>query len=695
MQFLNPSLIWPAALLVGIPLVIHLLSRRFPKKFYFSSVEEIRRTIAGRSRVFKWRHLLMLLLRTLALVALLLAFLKPIMDGGRGGAGERRQVILLVDHSLSMAFSENGTSAVVRARREVERFLGALDAGDSFNLIRVDDSPEAAFPQWSTNRAAAVKFLEDSPAPLTGADFAAAHRLAGQLAKGAEGQVEVYYFSDFQRRDWAGVDFEGLPAGAGLFFVHATGDPERPNRAVTEISLGGGAVIAGGRVEAKVRVANHSGEAWVGKVEAGFGPAFLREEELRLAPWSEAEVPMMLPVPRGGLLRLTARIGGDGLAADNVHRVVVRVREKEDVLLLTGEADAGGSPAPLLFLSTAVDPYDGEQGVYRPRYLSPEALTPAALAAGSRLIASRLPELTEEQAGTLLAFLRSGGGVVLFLDGDADAANLAMLEKLSGETLALRLTEKLDWTNLPGGLMKVATGDFQSPFLQLFEGERRQNLAVLEFYELYYAAASGEGKILLSYQDGTPALAQNTVGLGTLLTANFSVAETASNLSRQRLFPAWVHELLNHLHGNNSAAEETYLVGDRLSGEIWATEVLGRELKGPQGEVVVPRMDTLGERVRIGFEAKGAGFYHLPGADGGDLLGFAVNTDAAQSDLRAMDPTVLPDRAAGRAADFLDGTQDYARVLRGLPIAHWFLLAALGFFFLEGLLFKVPPRVQS
>ncbi len=66
MHFLNPSLFAVLLTLVGIPLFIHWLSRRYPKKFLFSSVEEIRRTLVGRSCLFRWRHRLMLLLRTLA-----------------------------------------------------------------------------------------------------------------------------------------------------------------------------------------------------------------------------------------------------------------------------------------------------------------------------------------------------------------------------------------------------------------------------------------------------------------------------------------------------------------------------------------------------------------------------------------------------------------------------------------------------
>jgi hypothetical protein len=521
----------------------------------------------------------MLLLRTCALVALLLAFLKPVIAPRTASGESTRNVVLLVDHSLSMSCAENGVTARNRARVEVKRLLDSLDADDRLNLIRVDHAPDAAFTSFSSHGAAALKFLDESPPPLTRADFSAANQLAAELSRDMKGAPDVYYFSDFQRRDWADVNFNSLPAGARLFFVNATDDPQRPNRSIVSLDLGQGAVISGGDVEVKARVANHSPLPWSGKIEAGFGPAHLREREVALAPWSEGDFTLVVPVPDGGLLQLTASLPHDDLPADDQRHLVVQVREREEVVILTGDDESGAAPAPSLFLTTAVDPFGGDKGVYRPKHLGPAALNPAALAASPRMIASRLPLLNDAQAGTLLTFLRGGGGIILFLDGQADAANLEKLGGLAGEPLPIRLTEKLDSPHLPGGAMRVASGDFHSRFLRLFDGVRRQNLAQLEFYDLYHAAPTGSGKILLTYVDGTPALTENSIGLGTLLICNFSVAEASSNLARQRLFPAWIHEMLLRMSPGGSAAMEPFLIGDSVAGEAWAAEARGRDLR--------------------------------------------------------------------------------------------------------------------
>ena len=696
MHFLNTSLLWILIPLVGLPLLIHWLNSRYPKKFPFSSIDDIRKTLAGRSRIFKWRHLLMLLLRTLAILALLFAFLKPVIARRYGKEGQKRHVILMVDHSLSMTHSENGTSAQARARAEAKRLLDSLDANDAFQLIRVDHSPSAAFTAWSTNKAAALRFLDSSPPAITHADFRSANNLAAGLAASDKTTLDIYYFSDFQRQDWSDVGFDSLPEGAGLYFINTTENPRRGNRSIVSLTLGPGAVIAGGEAQVKARIANHSHLPWTGKIEAGFAPAHLREKEVTLAPWAEGDVTFPVPVPSGGLLKLTATLPPDDLKTDDKRHLVVQVSEREEVILLTDANAPETATAPLLFLATAVDPYGEEKGIYRSKQLTAEALNPAALAASSRMIASRLPLLDDARAGTLVTYLRGGGGMILFLDGEADPANLAKIGELSGTPLPLQLTEKLDSSNIAGGAMRVASGDFRSRFLRLFEGVRRQNLAHLEFYDLYHAAATGEGKILLKYADGTPALTENTIGLGTLLICNFSAAETSSNLARQRLFPAWIHEMLLQLSESGNSAKEPFRIADNISGETWAAEAIGRDLLTPDGKNARVRTEQSGERLRIGFTATAPGFYSLPGESGRDLLAFAVNTDPEQSDLRTMDPAVLPDRAGGsnHEASFLSTTSDYDALLRGRPVYHWFILATLAFLLLEGSLFKSPRKTN-
>ena len=78
MSFLFPQVLW-ALPSVALPLLIHLLSRLNTKVLDFSSLQFLRRMRHHSIRRLRWRHWLVILLRTLMLLLLVL-----LPRGGRG-----------------------------------------------------------------------------------------------------------------------------------------------------------------------------------------------------------------------------------------------------------------------------------------------------------------------------------------------------------------------------------------------------------------------------------------------------------------------------------------------------------------------------------------------------------------------------------------------------------------------------------
>src|SRR5258708_2605117 len=161
MSFLNLALLPGLALVAGIPLLIHLLNLRFPRLFEFSSIQRLRETIAQRSRIFRLRHLPLLLLRTLLLVLLLLAFLKPLLPRFGSSANSRggRVVLLVIDHSLSMEHRGDGVGSRPRAQSEADKILSTLGAEDLVNVILVGQTPKPCFFEFSSHHADARHFV--------------------------------------------------------------------------------------------------------------------------------------------------------------------------------------------------------------------------------------------------------------------------------------------------------------------------------------------------------------------------------------------------------------------------------------------------------------------------------------------------------------------------------------------------------
>src|SRR6185312_664729 len=294
---------------------------------------------------------------------------------------------------------------------------------------------------------------------------------------------------------------------------------------------------------------------------------------------------------------------------------------------------------------------------------------------------TKINRLNSGEADALAKFIFRGGGLVYFLDGPADAENLAALEKIIGpNTMPLRLSNRNIATNVLSGAQQVVRGDFKSPYLKLFAGDARQDLSLLEFYDYYHAGATSAGGVLLEYGDGSPAMASVHYGLGTLLILNFSAGELSSNLARQRIFPAWMQDLTKAI----STAEpppSSHLIGEAIHTEIWRNEMRS-DLLGPAGDAVTTQRELTGERCALTFTPQQLGFYTLGTPKPAYV--FAVNPATDQSDLRAMDKSLLPTEFAdNHEAHLVGGGDDYAELAQGHPIFQWFILAALAVVLVE------------
>jgi hypothetical protein len=675
MSFLNPALLSWLIPLLGLPLLIHLLNKKFPRLFLFPSVENLRQTAAARSKWLRLRHLILLFLRTCILTLLLLAFLKPVLPrlGSNAAGAGARHVLIALDHSLSMEYRGDAMLPRKRAILEAEKILDHLGPDDFVNIILVEQSPRACFVDFSNHHAEARRFLEALGPGLSRADFNQANAAAVRRFGEGRSRPEIYYISDFQRKNWANVDFSALPPDVRVFFVDVSTGP-RENRAILGATVNEARILAGETVTIDVNIGNFAAQPLEAPLkivvdsQAGF------EKEVSVPPWSTAKVTVPVIAGGPGLHLCEISLPGDNLPQDDHHFLVLTVLDKEEIVVISDEADALKSGA--FFLQTALNPFENSQGSLLPRLMRSSEISPASLAGARKIFITKADRLSPAATGALAKFLFQGGGVVWFLDGPADAENLALLEKETGAgVMPIRLSQRQVAGNIASGAQQISKGDFKSRYLKLFRGPARQNLALLEFYDFYRAASTGAGNILLKYGDDSPAMAELDYGTGTMLLMNFSVSEFSSNLARQRIFPAWVQEIVKNLD-NDDAQAPAYSVGDTITAEVWRNELKNSAVKAPDGTPVQLQKELTGDRYAISFAPGQLGFYTMTGQR--LLHAFPVNTSPDESDLRHIDKDVLPDTLkAGQQAHFVAGERDYEALVQGKPVFHYFIAAAL------------------
>jgi len=125
LTFINPALLWilPVSLL---PIIIHLFFQQKPKLIKFSYLKFIllaTKTVQPRKKLLEW---LLLLLRCLILFLLCLAFTRPVGFFGTYGGKKNQQIVLLLDVSYSMSYSESGRTRLMEAKNITDKLLDAL-----------------------------------------------------------------------------------------------------------------------------------------------------------------------------------------------------------------------------------------------------------------------------------------------------------------------------------------------------------------------------------------------------------------------------------------------------------------------------------------------------------------------------------------------------------------------------------------
>jgi hypothetical protein len=134
---------------------------------------------------------------------LLIAFLQPVLKrfGADPATGGERHVLIVLDHSVSMEHKGDGPTSRDRAVHEAGKLIDSLGPDDAVNVLLMESSPATCFVDFSKDHAEAKRFLGRLKPGFTRADVNLANGLAARLISKTASRPEVYYISDFQRKN--------------------------------------------------------------------------------------------------------------------------------------------------------------------------------------------------------------------------------------------------------------------------------------------------------------------------------------------------------------------------------------------------------------------------------------------------------------------------------------------------------------
>ena len=681
MTFLNPFLLLGLAA-AAIPILVHLFHFRKPKEVEFSSLQLVRGLQQKAMQRLRIRQWLLLALRTLAILGLVVAFARPVVESAWAGVFAGRApaaIALVIDTSPSMTLRDSQGELLQQAKELAAALAETLQPGDELYLVptaSADLDARAAFTQPGP-ALDAVGRIESSAggAPLVHAVARAAALLedAGQLSR------EVFVLSDFQATTLgAGGDSLGFGVPDGIrVTLLPLGDRAAPNVAVTDVQVQSQLVEAGRPVHIETELTAFEEDA------DGYGASVFLEGQRAGQTAADLQAGQAQPVrfvatPDGtGWLAAEIQTEADAAEWDNTRHFVLHVPGARRVLVVEGEAPQ--TSLVQLALELAAERGNVEMNAIPFSRLAAEDLGryDAAVLVGPEALSSG-------EVAALERFVTAGGGVVLFPGEEAGAgAYDALLQSLGGGGTAGMLG-RVGSAEPVGRFDRV---DLEHP---LFEGVL-DGSGELESPEVYaalrYRAGSGDEQTVIRLAGGVPFLQEIRHGQGALLYYAVAPDPRWSDFAVRGVFVPLLYRSV--LYAAAEAASGESLV----AGEVGSVRLVGLEsadpvrVVSPDGAEQIPPQRTLPGGVLLELLPETAGVYALYQGDR-LIRRVAANVAAAESNLARLSPEEAARRigaATGAQVRVLDaaGGQGLSAADRvqtgrsGVELSRWFLLLTL------------------
>ncbi len=204
-QFLNPSILFALSASL-IPLIIHLLNKRKFKEVEFSTIHFLKEMVRKEMRRLRLRQWLLLLIRTLIIVLLVLAFARPTLSQRENPLVGRAatEVVIILDNSMSLNSLELTGNLLEKVRQWWFRMEPLFQLNDRISVILgIEPLQVLALRENFSSDLWQKISKEIQPGSLKGNLNSASLRAFAILGDSELPNKEIYYVSDFQKN---GID---------------------------------------------------------------------------------------------------------------------------------------------------------------------------------------------------------------------------------------------------------------------------------------------------------------------------------------------------------------------------------------------------------------------------------------------------------------------------------------------------------
>lgn len=692
LQFLTPLLLAGAGL-VAVPVILHLLMRRTPVPRVFPALRFLgQRALANRRRL-RITHLLLLLLRMAALVALAVALARPTLRGaGFLAAGEGPVAAVLVfDTAPRMELRQANRTRLQDAAGLARTLFGKLPPGSQVAVVDTGGSAASFSPSIAAALARIDRLAVGTAMQTLPQAIQEGHRLLETLP---EKRHEMYVFTDCSQGAWEGRSAADLVAShpdTTLLWIDV-GARSAQNFSIDAVDLSSDRPTTGTPLGLTVatRRAGPDANRPVAVEFLGADGRYARRAVKPVA-WKEGqagEVAFDLPALDPGLRQGRVILeGSDDMDADNARYFTVEVGAPERVLI------AAPSPPESTgrFLRQAIAPEAlaaAGRGRFEATLIDIARLDAATWDGYEGIVLVDPPPLPDRILDLLWQWVAGGRGLVVWLGpgaADAERFNSEGLTKLLGGRVA-RV-----WRS-PGEENYLAPASLEHPILAPFrrvgDAVPWQDFPVQRLWEFQPNEEGDRAAIpVATYRNGLPAILEHRVGQGTVVTVTTPVSQAAGDPDAWNIlatgFEPWPFVILANetlLHAIDTTSDRNVPVGVPAVVNLGRRDLANAFVSVPGGDdfpaavdqrrgtVTVTATQTPGNyRVRSGGEAAGV------------VRGFSANLPSDAIDARRLPDAALA-AALGEGARLARNDGELVRDVKlervGAELSGWFVILA-------------------
>jgi len=685
MQFVFPAFLAALAVL-AIPVIIHLFYFRRFKKVYFTNVRFLKEVKEETSNRQKLRNLLVLLMRCLAIAAMVLAFAQPFIPLSSEVKKGERAVSVYVDNSFSMNALSQNAPLLELAKQRARDIVNAFGVEDRFQILTNDFEGR---DQRLVSKEDALNRIEEIRTSPASRDISKVLTRQQQcLNTGKQENKTAYVVSDFQTNIADVTAFRDTLIEVNLVPMRAV---QERNVSVDSVWFESPVQILNQPANLLVKLSNRSDE------EASEIRLSLRHDG-QAKPVGSISIParqsrldtVSFNILHPGWHEAKLSVTDYPVQFDDDYYLTFYVAERINVLSVNGLQ-------PNKYLDNA---FLGAK-YFRLDNANAGALDYSKFSNYQLIVLNELPAVSSGLANELKTFAQNGGNVLVFPSQTADLNSYnSLLQNFNAGNLGA-------YEPTPRQASEINTDEFV--FKDVFLN-KSANLR-LPATQGNFKIAPSRGEYILTYRDGSALLAKYPQGEGALYLSAAPLNEQVNDLvrngeifvpmlfkmaiagtkGRQIAYTIGKDEVLEAKHKIAASGETIYKL--RKQDENDPTT---NNQQSTTNNEFIPEQRILGSKVLLtpGTQVRDAGWYRLHLQGDSTLAEFAFNYDRKESDLTYKTDEALAEGLPKNMKVLAENAEaNFGQVVdeqeRGIVLWRWCVIFALLFLALEVLFLRL------